>query len=412
MKECVVVEAVRTPTGRSGWKGAEKKGQFANISAQDLLASAVEGLVEKVKQKCGKFKEEEIEDLAVGCLSQVGEQGGNLGRIIALAAGLPESVPGWTIDRYCNAGLQAINAQAQAIMSGCGDIMIASGVEHMSHYPMACTIFGMEGVSFNMVTSQRVQKRPAMQSTMGYAAELVAEKYNLQREDLDKFGLWSHKKAVQELRNVENYKKRVVPVTVLKGDKKEIIGEFDETPRADAVDNPEKVYEKMKSLEARFKIGGVVTAGNASGIVDGAAAVMLMSADKAKELGIKPYAKIVSMAVAANDPYVMLLGPLPAMDKAFKRAGITMKDIDVFEPNEAFATPVLAFCKEYDMAFDDKRINPTGGAIALGHPIGASGVMYFAEMVHYIVKNNLRYGIQTLCGGGGIGIATIVEGIK
>ncbi len=412
MKECVVVEAVRTPTGRSGWKGAEKKGQFASISAQDILASAVEGLIEKVKQKCGKFKEEEIEDLAVGCLSQIGEQGGNLGRIIALAAGLPESVPGWTIDRYCNAGLQAINAQAQAIMSGCGDIMIASGVEHMSHYPMACTIFGMEGVSFNIVTSQRTQKRPAMSSTMGYAAELVAEKYNLQREDLDRFGLWSHKKAVEELRNVENYKKRVVPVTVLKNDKKEIIGEFDETPRADAADNPEKMYEKMKSLEARFKIGGVVTAGNASGIVDGAAAVMLMSADKARELGIKPLAKIVSMAVAANDPYVMLLGPLPAMDKAFKRAGITMKDIDVFEPNEAFATPVLAFCKEYNIAFDDERINPTGGAIAIGHPIGASGVMYFAEMVHYIAKNSLRYGIQTLCGGGGIGIATIVEGIK
>lgn len=414
MRECVVVEAVRTPTGKSGWKGMDKKGQFADVSAQDLLASAVEGLIEKVKQKCEKFNEEEIEDLSVGCLSQIGEQGGNIGRIIALAAGLPISVSGWTIDRYCNAGLQAINAQAQAIISGCGDIMIASGVEHMSRYPMASTVFGMEGVKYPMIESERVRKRPAMQSTMGYAAELVAEKYNLKREDLDKFGLWSHQKAVKAIRDEKTYRKRVVPVSVMKKDgTKEIVGNwFDETPRAEALDNPEKAYEKMKTLEPRFKIGGVVTAGNASGIVDGAAAVMLMSADKAKELGIKPLAKIVSMAVAANDPYVMLLGPIPAMHKAFKRAGLTMKDMDVFEPNEAFASPVLAFCEEFKIPYDDPRINPTGGAIAIGHPIGASGVIYFTEMVHYIAENNLRYGIQTLCGGGGIGIATIVEGIR
>jgi acetyl-CoA acetyltransferase family protein len=388
-----------------------KEGQFANVSAQDLLASAVEGLMEKVKEKCKKFKEEEIEDVAVACLSQIGEQGGNLGRIVALSAGLPIGVPGWTIDRYCNGGLQSINAQAQAIIFGCGDIMIAAGVEHMSHYPMASTVFGMEGIVFPTIDSERSMRRPAMSLTMGLAAELVAEKYDLKREELDKFGLWSHQKAVKAMRDVKSYKKRVVPVTVLKGDKKEIVGELDETPRAGALDNPEETYEKMKTLEARFKTDGVVTPGNTSGIADGAAAVMLMSKDKAKELGIKPLAKIVSMAVAASDPHIMLLGPLPAMEKAFKRAGLTMKDMDVFEPNEAFASPVLAFCKEYKIAFDDERINPTGGAIAIGHPIGASGVIYFTEMVHYLAENNLKYGIQTLCGGGGVGIATIVEGI-
>jgi acetyl-CoA acetyltransferase family protein len=409
MRECVVIEGVRTPTGKSGWKGMAKKGQFANISAHDLLASAVEGLIEKVKQKCEKFKEEEIEDISVACLSQIGEQGGNLGRIIALAAGLPQCVPGWTIDRYCNGGLQSVNAQAQAIISGCGDIMIAAGVEHMSHYPMASTVFGMEGVSYPVIDSERSKKRPAISLTMGLAAEMVAEKYDLKREELDKFGLWSHQKAVKAMRDVKNYKKRVVPVTVLAGDKKEIIGEVDETPRPGALDNPEETYEKMKTLEPIFKIDGVVTAGNASGIADGAAAVMLTSAEKAKELGITPLARIVSMAVAASDPHIMLLGPLPAMEKAFRRAGnLKMKDMDIFEPNEAFASPVLAFCKEYGIAFDDERINPTGGAIAIGHPMGASGVIYFLEMVHYLAENNLKYGIQTLSGGSGVGIATII----
>ncbi|MBT9146727.1 MAG: 3-ketoacyl-CoA thiolase [Syntrophomonadaceae bacterium] len=409
MRECVVVEGVRTPTGKSGWKGMAKGGQFANISAQDLLASAVEGLVEKVKQKCEKFKEEEIEDVAVACLSQIGEQGGNLGRIVALAAGLGKSVPGWTIDRQAPGGLQAINAQAQAIISGCGDIMIAAGVEHMSHYPMGSTVPGVEGAIFPMIVSERSQRSSAMSMPMGHAAEMVAEKYNLKREELDKFGLRSHQKAVKTMRDLKSYKKRVVPVTVLKGDKKEIIGEVDETPRPGALDNPEEAYEKMKTLKPSFNVEGMVTAGNSSGIADGAAAVMLMSGEKAKELGIKPLARIVSMAVAASDPHIMLLGPIPAMNKAFNRAGLQMKDIDVFEPNEAFASPVLAFCKEYGIAFDDERINPTGGAIALGHPIGASGVIYFLEMVHYLAENNLKYGIQTLSGGSGVGIATIVS---
>jgi len=407
LKEAVVVEAVRTPTGRSGWKGMEKKGAFCDVSAHHLIATAVEELVERVKAKCPHFNPAEIEDLAVGCLSQIGEQSGNLGRLAALAAGLPDEVAGWSIDRYCNAGLQAINAQAQAIMCGCGDIMIAAGVEHMSHYPMGSTIEAALKAGYPMSFHPNLQKRGAF-GAMGVAAEMVAERYNLSQEDMDKFGLWSQQKAVKAIRDEEWYKKRTVPVRV-EQEGKTIVVDKDEPPRANALDDPEAAYQKMKELESRFKEGGKVTAGNSSGIVDGAAATLLMSKQKAKELGLEPMATIRSMAVSGSEPVIMLLGPIPAMKKALARAGITFNDIDVWEPNEAFAAPVLAFCQEFGLVYDDPRINPTGGAIAIGHPIGCSGVLYFTEMVHWMVHHNLRWGLQAICGGGGVGIATIVE---
>ena len=245
------------------------------------------------------------------------------------------------------------------------------------------------------------------------AAEMVAEKYNLSREDLDDFGAWSHKKAILAMRDEEWYKKRIVPITVrdvIDGKRQNVTYTKDETPRAMFVDDPENAREKMKSLRPRFKPkGGVVTAGNSSAIVDGAAAVMLMSQEKADELGIKPMAKIISCAVAASEPVIMLLGPIPAQKKAFARADLTMEDMDIIEPNEAFACPCLAFAKEFGYDFLDPRVNPTGGGISLGHPIGASGAIYFAEMIWEMVKKNYHYGIQTLCGGGGVGIATIVE---
>jgi len=413
MRECVVVEAVRTPTGKSGWKGMEKAGQFANVSAQDLIGAAIETLVKNVREKCSAFDPKEIEDVAIGCAAQIGEQAGNLGRLSALIAGLPHEVAGWTIDRYCNAGLQAINSQAQAIMCGCGDIMIAGGVEQMSHYPMGTSVSAIQKAGYPVMFSKKLMKIGAF-LTMGMAAEKVAEKYNLSREESDRFGLWSHQKAVRAMRNDAEYRKKIAPVVIegKKGEPPKVI-DRDEPPRAEALDNPDGAYEKIKKLEPRFKkVVGTVTPGNSSAIVDGAAACMLMSREKADKLGIKPMARIVSMAVAGSDPVIMLLGPIPAMKKAFARSKLTMKDMDVFEPNEAFASPVLAFCKEFNVAYDDPRINPTGGAIALGHPIGASGVMYFAEMVHWLNNRGLRYGIETLCGGGGVGIATIVERIK
>ncbi|MBA7605367.1 3-oxoadipyl-CoA/3-oxo-5,6-dehydrosuberyl-CoA thiolase [subsurface metagenome] len=407
LREAVVVEAVRTPTGRSGWKGMEKKGAFCDVSAQHLLATALEGLVERVKAKCPRFDPVEIEDCAVGCMSQIGEQGLNVGRMAVIAAGLPDEVCGWTINRYCNAGLQSINSQAQAIMTDCGDIMIAAGVEHMSHYPMISDLDAALKSGYSVSFHPAVGKKGMV--LMGVAAEMVGEKYKQPREDMDRLGLWSQQKAVKALRDEEWYKKRIVPVKVEKKDESPVIVDKDEPPRAITVDDPEAAYERMRQLEPRFKEGGNVTAGNSSGIVDGAAATMLMSREKAEELGLEPLVTIRSMAVAGDDPIIMLLAPIPAMKKALARAGLTMDDIEVWEPNEAFASPVLAFCNEFGVAYDDPRINPTGGAIAIGHPIGCTGVLYFTEMVHWMVRHNLRYGLQTLCGGGGVGIATVVE---
>ncbi|MEM0359625.1 MAG: thiolase family protein [Candidatus Hadarchaeales archaeon] len=409
LREVVVVEAVRTPTGKSGWAGMGKRGIFSEVSSQYLLAVVLRGLVEKVKKRCSAFDEREIEDVAVGCLSQIGEQGLNLGRLGVIAADLPLETAGWTVNRYCNAGLQAINSQAQALMAGCGEIAIAAGVELMSRYPIGSDLEAALKADFPVSFHPRVEERGALQ-VMGVCAELVAEKYGLTREDQDLFALWSHQKAVKAMREREWYEKRVIPVEVERGEEK-IRVEKDEPPRTISLDDPATAYERLKALPPRFKENGTVTAGNSSAIADGAAAVMLMTLEKADELGLKPLAKIKSMAVAGDDPVSMLLGPIPAMRKALARAGLRMEEVEVWEPNEAFASPVLAFCREFGVPFDDPRINPTGGAIAIGHPIGCSGVLYFTEMVHWMARHRLRYGLQTMCGGGGVGIATVVEGM-
>lgn len=407
LKEVVVVEAVRTPTGRSGWAGAAKGGVFSNVSAQHLLATVLRGLVDRVKEKAPAFEEKGIEDVAVGCLSQIGEQGLNVGRIGVLAADLPEEVAGWTCNRYCNAGLQAINSQAHALMCGAGDIAIAAGVESMSHYGMGSDFQVALQAGLPVSIHPRAMERAAL-APMGVSAQMLADRYNLAREDMDRFALWSHQKAVLAMRDEDEYRKRVIPVEVEgEGGERRLV-EFDEPPRAQAVDDPEAALEKIRSLPPRFRDDGTVTAATSSAIVDGAAAVMLMTAEKAEELGLEPMARIVSTAVAGSEPLIMLLGPVPAMRKALDRAGITMDDVGVFEPNEAFVSPVLAFCIEFGLAFDDPRINPTGGACAIGHPIGCTGVLYFTEMVHYMRKQGAKYGLQTLCGGGGVGIATVV----
>jgi len=406
---CVVIDAVRTPIGRSGWNGMKKGGHFAHVSAQVLLGSAVAELVRRVAGRSSAFDPKEIEDIAVGCLSQIGEQGGNIGRLVVFVADLPDEIAGMTIDRYCNGGLQAINSMAQAIMSGCGDIMIAAGVEHMSHYPMMSSISAAEAAGYPIMVSDKIYERNVF-TPMGVAADMVAKKYNLTREDCDKFALWSHQKATRALREKEWYSKRIAPVKIQLADGTTKTIDTDETVRTQSLDEPDLAYSKLKELEPRFSPDGVHTAGNSSQIVDGAAAAMLMSEEKADELGLKPMATIKSMAVAGDDPAIMLLGPIPAMKKALKRAGdLAINDIDLIEPNEAFAGPPLAFAKEFGYAFDDPRVNPTGGAIALGHPIGATGVIYFTEMIYEMQRKGLRYGLETLCGGGGVGIATIVE---
>jgi len=409
LRKCVVVDAARTPIGKSGWDGMKKGGQFAHVSAQVLLGSVVGELVKRVKSKSSAFDPKEIEDIGVGCLSQIGEQAGNIGRLVVFIADLPDEIAGMTIDRYCNAGLQAINSMAQAIMTGCGDIMIAAGVEHMSHYPMMSSISVAEAAGYPVTVSDKIYERNVF-VPMGVAADMVAKKYNLTREDCDRFALWSHQKATKALREKEWYLKRIAPVKAQQPDGTTKIIDTDETVRTQSFDEPDIAYSRLQALEPRFSLDGVHTAGNSSQIVDGAAAAMLMSEEKADELGLKPIATIKSMAVAGDEPQIMLLGPIPAMKKALKRAGnLTMNDMGIIEPNEAFASPPLAFAKEFGYAFDDPRVNPTGGAIALGHPIGATGVIYFTEMIYEMQRKGLRYGIETLCGGGGVGIATIVE---
>jgi acetyl-CoA acetyltransferase family protein len=410
LKEVVVVDGVRTPVGKSGWKaasGGKNPGILFNSTAHEMLKATIEKLVDNVKAKSSAFDPAEIEDVAIGCSAQMAEQAANLGRVaVLLADNIPdEMVPGKTIDRYCNAGLEAINVEAMAIMCGFGDIAIAGGIEFCSKYPL--------GASLNAEIKNG--RKPNFhklfwkkQNTMGMAAEMTAEKYELSREDMDDFGAWSHQKAVKAM------KKRIAPVTVvekIEGKRTKLTHWKDENPRPAYLDDAENAREKMKSLQPRFKPqGGKVTAGNSSAIVDGAAAVMLMSREKADELGIKPMVKIVSTAVAASEPIIMLLGPIPAQKKALKRAGnLTMDDMDIIEPNEAFAAPCLAFAKEFGYDFMDKRVNPTGGGISIGHPIGASGCIYFIEMMWEMVKQNYQHGIQALCGGGGVGIATVVE---
>ena len=409
LKKCVVIDAVRTPIGRSGWNGMKKGGQYAHVSAQLLLGTVVSKLVERVKKRSSAFEPKEIEDIAVGCLSQIGEQGGNIGRLAVFLADLPDEIAGMTIDRYCNAGLQAINSMAQAIMSGCGDIMIAAGVEHMSHYPMMSSISAAEAAGFPVMISNKLYERNVF-VPMGVSADMVAKKYNITREDCDKFALWSHQKATKALREKEWYSQRIAEVRVPQSNGTVRVVDKDETVRTQSLDEPETAYSKLARLEPRFTTEGIHTPGNSSQIVDGAAAVILMSEEEADKLGLKPMATIKSMAVAGDDPTLMLLGPIPAIRKALNRAGdLTMDDMDVIEPNEAFASPPLAFAKEFGYAFDDPRVNPTGGAIALGHPIGATGVIYFTEMIHEMQRRGLQYGLETLCGGGGVGIATIVE---
>ncbi len=422
LKECVVVDAIRSPLGRSGWKAAKKKGQLYYSTAHELASQALSTLVKRVQNKAPDFKPEMIEDVGWSVSAQFGEQGGNLGRIAILVADLPNQIAGWTVDRYCNAGLQAINSQAQAIMTGCGDIMVAGGCEFMSKYPLGSSILAEVKDGRKNKPHKKFIKKTII---MGLAAEKVAAKWKLKREELDEFSASSHRKAVKAMRDEEWYKKRICPLEVEeydpKTDKKirdengktkiKIVNK-DETPRAVYLDNPEAAMEKIRSLKPRFQADGVVTAGNSSQISDGASAVMLMSREKAEELGLKPMVVIRSMAVSGSDPILMLEGPIPAQEKALARSGMEMSEMDIIEPNEAFASPVLAFAKHFEYDFMDPRVNPTGGAIALGHPIGNSGVLYFVEMIWELIHKNKRWGIETLCGGGGVGIATIVENEK
>jgi acetyl-CoA acyltransferase len=376
MREVVIVDGVRTPIGR-----AYKEGYYKDIRADDLGVACVRRLLERNR----KLEPAEIEDIVWGCANQSGEQGLNLGRMIALLAGLPVEVAGTTVDRQCGSSLQAFNFAAYEIMAGAAEIAIAGGVEHMSHVPMGTGL---------MPNPKLLDLFPQDMFVMGLTAERLATMYGITRVQADEFSLRSHHRALAAR---ERFKEEIVPVRL---DAERVV-DIDQGPRADTN------IEKLAALKPSFKPDGQVTAGNSSQVSDGAAAVLMTSAERARSLGMRPMAKIRATAVAGVRPEIMGWGPVPATHKAMDRAGLKLGDLDLIEINEAFAAQVLA-CNT-DLKLDEERINVNGGAVALGHPLGCSGARLIVTLSHEMRRRGARLGLATMCIGIGQGIATVVE---
>jgi acetyl-CoA acyltransferase len=390
MQTAVIVDAVRTPTGK-------RNGKLKDWHATDLAAHALEALVARNDLDPGL-----IDDVIMGCVSQTGEQGVNIGRNAALAAGFPEEVPGMTIDRQCGSSQQAAHFAAQGVMAGVYDVVVAAGVESMTRVPMLVTAHQGPGVPFGPKMLERYNHALVPQ---GLSAEMVAEKWGIGREELDVLSLESHQRAAQATKE-GRFESQIVPVPVT--------GEG--TDGAMTVDEGirwETTLDQLASLKPAFKTDGVITAGNSSQISDGAAAILIMSEQKAEGLGLRPRARFVSFALAGVDPVMMLTGPIPATHKVLERAGLTIDDIDLFEINEAFSSVVAAWRRE--MRGEDaalwERTNVNGGAIALGHPLGCSGAKLLTTLVHELERTGGRYGLQAMCEGGGMANALIIERI-
>lgn len=397
MAEAVIVSAVRTPIGRAN------KGVLKDVRADDLAALAVRSAVERVPQLDRSL----IEDVILGCAFPEGEQGMNLARLVGALAGLPETAGGVTVNRFCASSLQAFNMAAQNIMLDLGDAFVAGGVESMSRVPM-----GGFNPSFNprlIKTDGETASSPfppceleyaySSYIPMGMTAENLARKYQISREAQDAFALRSHQRAIAAT-DSGIFKREIVPVPLPNGS----VMEIDEGPRRDTS------LAKLASLEPAFIKGGTVTAGNSSPLNDGAAAVVLMSAERARDLNITPLAKVHSMAVAGVDPAYMGSGPVPAMRKLLQRAHKQLSDIDVIELNEAFAVQNLAVIRE--LGIDEEKLNPHGGAIALGHPLGCSGARLIATLLNDLQTLDKTWGVATLCVGGGQGVATLIERVS
>lgn len=383
-EEAVIVSAVRSPMGRAN------KGQFIHTRIDDLGAEVIRAALAKVPQ----IKPDMVDDVLIGCAMPEGEQGLNIARNISFLAGLDFRSGAVTVNRFCASSLSAINMAAAAIQSGAVDICVTGGVESMSHVPMG---------GFNPSLNEKMmgEGKPAAYIGMGETAENLAKKYKISREEQDRFAFTSHQKAVKATK--EGKFREIVPCSAVQVDGKIKKVEVDEGPREDTS------IEKLSELKPSFLKTGTVTAGNSSPLTDGAACVIVMSASKAKQLGIKPIARIRGWAVAGVDPSVMGIGPVFAVPKALKMAGVTLKDIHLIELNEAFAVQVLAVSKE--LGWDMNRLNVHGGAIALGHPLGCSGARIMATLLNALAIRNESLGLETLCVGGGQGVATVVEKI-
>ncbi len=383
MREAVIVEAVRSPVGR-------KKGKLANFHPVELGGIVLRELVKRAN-----IDPKEIDDVYFGCVSQVGAQALNIGRNCVLAAGFPITVPATTMDRQCGSSLTAINSAAMSIMAGVNECAIGAGVESMDLVPMGSNFMNGPGQPF---TPELVEKYPV--TTQHNSAEMMAKKWGITRQEADEFSLRSHQRAAKAI-DEGRFKTQIVPITIKKEDGTTEVMDTDEGVRRDTS------LEKLASLMPVTGPEGLVTAGNASQISDGAGAVLLMSREKAKKLGLKPRARIVAMDVVADDPVLMLSGPIPATRKILQKTGLKLSDIDVIEINEAFATVPLAWGKE--LKPDWEKVNPNGGAIALGHPLGGTGAILVTKCLYELERTGGRYGMITLCTGGGMAPITIIE---
>ncbi|MET3576603.1 thiolase family protein [Bhargavaea ullalensis] len=383
MRETVIVEGVRTAVGR-------RKGALSATRPDELAAAVLEGLVERAG-----IKKEQVEDVILGCVTQSGEQAGNIARTSVLIAGFPVDVPGVTIDRQCGSSQQAVHFASQAIASGDMDIVIAGGVESMTREPMFSNAGG---------------KKPSEQLTskheiinQGLSAERIAEKWGFTRGQLDEYSANSHDRAFAAIRE-GRFQNEILPVEVTGEDGESFVFDTDEGPREGSTP------DVLGGLKTVFKEGGVITAGNASQMSDGASAVLIMSREKADELGLKPKVRIVARAVVGSDPTLMLTGPIAATHKVLEKAGLKIGDMDTYEVNEAFAPVPLAWLAE--TGADPEKLNVDGGAIALGHPLGATGTKLLVTLMNRLERTGGRYGLLAICEGMGMANATIIERVE
>ena len=381
MRDAFIVEAVRTPVGRG-----KADGELSGLHPVNLLAHTLNAVVERAGVDKG-----DIEDIVAGCVSPIGEQGANIPRLALLMAGFPPHVPGVQINRMCGSSQQALHFVSQAIAAGDMEMGIAAGIEMMGRIPM--------GSDWGGLTPEFLASMPYPLSPMGNCAEMVAAKWDITREEMDAFSIQSHRKAAHAMQNGW-FKSQIAPVTIKNNGQATVVDQ-------DAGVRPNPDPAKMASLKTPFMENGRVTAATASQISDGSGAILVASGEKADALGLKKRARIVARVVVGSDPELTLTGPIPATQMVLKKAGLTIGDIDVIEINEAFASVVLAWAKEIkpDMA----KVNPNGGAIALGHPLGATGAILMTKLVHELERQGARYGLQTMCIGHGMATATIIE---
>jgi acetyl-CoA acyltransferase len=392
-REAVIVSAVRTPVGKG------KRGGLATVRPDELAAEVVKSLLSKTPA----LDPGEIDDVILGCAFPEGEQGLNMARMVALRAGLPQSVPGETINRYCASGLQSIAHAAYAIQSGQMDAVVAGGVESMSMVPMM-------GYKFS-VNPYFAMELPHYYTNMGLTAENVALKYEVSREEQDEFSLRSHQRAAAAVQSGK-FDPELVPIEVelkeLDAEGRPVTRNFtvkrDEGPRTDTS------LEALAKLKPAFKEGGTVTAGNSSQVSDGAAGVIIMSAEKAQALGLTPLARFVGFAAGGVPPEIMGIGPIAAVPKVLEIAGLSLNDIDLIELNEAFASQSLAVIHE--LGLDEEKVNVNGGAIALGHPLGCTGAKLTTQLIFEMARRKSKYGLVTMCVGGGMGAAAIFENLQ